>query len=53
MRSIKLPEFSKRKSAHYGYIIYSQVMEQVNNFRMVVTPLCRGLGNVHAFVLDE
>ncbi len=29
-----------------------QLKEQVNNARMVVSPLWRGPGNIHGFVLD-
>ncbi len=33
-------------------LFYSHLREQVNNVRMVVSPLWRGPGNVHGFVLD-
>ncbi len=32
---------------------YSQLRKEVNNVRMVVSPLWRGLGNIHGFVLDR
>ncbi len=31
---------------------YSQLREQVNNVRVVVSPLWRGAGNIHGFILD-
>ncbi len=33
-------------------LLNPQFREQVNNVRMVVSPLWRGPGNIHGFVLD-
>ncbi len=33
-------------------LLYSQLREQVSNVRMVVSPLWRGLGNIHGFIQD-
>ncbi len=33
-------------------LLYSQLRDQVNNIRMVVSPLWRGPGNTHGFILD-
>ncbi len=33
-------------------LLYSHLGEQVNNVRMVVSPLWCGPGNIHGFILD-
>ncbi len=33
-------------------LLYSQSREQVNDVHIVVSPLWRGLGNIHGFILD-
>ncbi len=42
----------RRLNSEYHKALSSQLMEQVNNVRMVVNPLWRGPGNIHGFVLD-
>ncbi len=37
---------------HMALALYSQLREQVNNVCMIVSPLWRGPGNIHGFVLD-